>query len=70
MDDATLLEVLIDIKTEIAAIHKLLLVAEVDWAIQEGTVEDESLASEREAVRTALLLKYPSLLSSSRPPSG
>jgi hypothetical protein len=59
MDNETLLEILVDIKAELAAMRSLLLVAEVPTLVQEGSLEDQQI--ERESLRNALLLKYPSL---------
>ena len=59
MDNAVLLEILVDIKAELAAMRSLLLLAEVPTLVQEGSLEDQQIG--RESLRSALLLKYPSL---------
>ena len=63
MDDVLLLEILVDIKAEIAAIQQSLLTAEIPTLAQIGSLEDQQ--TERESLRNALLSKYPSLVPAS-----
>lgn len=58
-----LIEILIDLKMEIEAIHQCLLLAEIPALTQDGLQDDQQ--QQRESTRNALLAKYPALRPSS-----